>query len=59
MDLEHLDSEIQIMKGNSELPIGWVSRRFGKKTPAATARLAVNIRETTIVRTRITVERVG
>ena len=57
VDLEHLDSEIQIMKGNSEMPIGWVSRRFGKKTPAATARLAVNIKATTIVRTRIAVQR--
>ena len=51
--LEELD-DIHVHRGGSAEQGGWVSRRFGVKTPTTTAHWHVRVRGQTTLRTRIT-----
>jgi hypothetical protein len=51
--------EIQRFKGDDEVPLGWVSRRFDVKTPAPTVVCRSDIRSTTHFNTELVIEIAG
>jgi hypothetical protein len=48
--------DVEIFHGDEQTPLGWVSRRFDVKVPAATAVWGERIRGKTVLRTTITIK---